>query len=132
MSLLQMLVLFHNWVLRERKIWGGGRLSEVPWLTVGLVVGHQSIRSRVLVISRLVLLTPGLLVPELQTHGFGFFNNSLHVLFRNITGRSEIPLNTRKNASTPQTEELASGENSAALWQKRELQHQCHPAAFQN
>lgn len=62
-----MLVLsvFHNWVLRKRKNKGG--LSEVPWLTVGLVVGHQSIRTRVLVISRLVLLTPGLLVPELQT-----------------------------------------------------------------
>lgn len=68
--------LFHNWVLRERKKknrGGWGWLSEVPWLTVGLVVGHQSIRTRVLVISRLVLLTPGLLVPELQTHGFGFF-----------------------------------------------------------
>ena len=52
----------------------GGRgawLSEVPWLMVGLVVGHQSIRTRVLVISRLVLLTPGLLVPELQKHGGG-------------------------------------------------------------
>lgn len=47
--------------------------SEVPWLTVGLVVGPQSMRTRVLVISRLVLLTPGLLVPELQKHGFGFF-----------------------------------------------------------
>lgn len=49
-----------------------GGLSEVPWLTVGLVVGHQSIRTRVLVISRLVLLTPGLLVPELQTHRMEF------------------------------------------------------------
>lgn len=66
--------LFHNWVLRERKKngGGGGWLSEVPWLTVGLVVGHQSITTRVLVISRLVLLTPGLLVPELQKHEFGF------------------------------------------------------------
>lgn len=49
-----------------------GGLSEVPWLTVGLVVGHQSIRTRVLVISRLVLLTPGLLVPELQTNRMEF------------------------------------------------------------
>lgn len=51
-------------------------MSEVPWLTVDLVVGHQSIRTRVLVISRLVLLTPGLVVPELQTHTFGFVINS--------------------------------------------------------
>lgn len=76
MSLLQMSVLFHNWVLRERKKngGGGGWLSEVPWLTVGLAVGHQSITTRVLVISRLVLLTPGLLVPELQKHEFGFLS----------------------------------------------------------
>lgn len=58
-----------------------GGLSEVPWLTVGLVVGHQSIRTRVLVISRLVLLTPGLLVPELQTHQMEFvIYNSSHSL----------------------------------------------------
>lgn len=61
--------LCYNWVLGKRKKNNNkGGLSEVPWLTVGLVVGHQSIRTRVLVISRLVLLTPGLLVPELQTH----------------------------------------------------------------
>lgn len=76
MSLLQMLVLFFTTGFsggKKKKYGGGAWLSEVPWLTVGLVVGHQSIRTRVLVISRLVLLTPGLLVPELQTHGFAFF-----------------------------------------------------------
>lgn len=53
---------------QEKKNNKGGRwVSEVPWLTVGLVVGHQSIRTRVLVISWLVLLTPRLLVPELHT-----------------------------------------------------------------
>lgn len=57
---------------KKKKQNNKGGLSEVPWLTVGLVVGHQSIRTRVLVISRLVLLTPGLLVPELQTHRMEF------------------------------------------------------------
>lgn len=77
MSLLQMLVLFFTTGFSGKEKnngGGGGWLSEVPWLTVGLVVGHQSITTRVLVISRLVLLTPGLLVPELQKHEFGFLS----------------------------------------------------------
>ena len=52
---------------RKRNQKAGRR--DVPWLAVGLRVGHQSVRTSVLVISRLVLLAPRLLVPELnRTH----------------------------------------------------------------
>lgn len=76
MSLLQMSLLsFTTGFSGKEKRWRGwGWVGEVPWLTVGLAVG-QSMRTRVLVISRLVLLTPGLLVPELQKH-LDVFNDS--------------------------------------------------------
>lgn len=77
---------------KEKKNNKGG-LSEVPWLTVGLVVGHQSIRTRVLVIARLVLLTPGLLVPELQTHQmiFVIYNSTHYSLHQHYYQKGKTP-----------------------------------------
>lgn len=75
-----------------------GGLSEVLWLTVGLVVGHQSIRTRVLVISRLVMLTPGLLIPELQTHrlelvSYHSSHYSLHQHYYQGNGHTNTTMN---------------------------------------
>lgn len=53
-----------NWGSRKRKI--RARWSDVPWLAVGLSIGHQSVTTRVSIISRLILLAPGLVAPELQ------------------------------------------------------------------
>lgn len=41
-------------------------MDDVPWLAVDPGVAHQSVRTNVSVISRLVLLAPRLLVPELH------------------------------------------------------------------